>query len=77
MSVPSKARTVTLRVVAMRTPQSSDHPILEPSKLEKDKTISESEFLERYADNARNINVSGVSQTGYGRGSHCWYILTE
>jgi hypothetical protein len=72
---------MVLRKLAMVRPNAEC--IYAPSRITKDRTIGEREFLMRYADYARVIYVSferdGVSNpqpvTAYGRGLDCWYIV--
>lgn len=76
---------VTLQPVAMLVP--TQECIYQPSKLRPQKTISESEFIERYADHPIEINVcpTGIVDpaemvakskqvTVYSSGADCWYV---
>lgn len=77
------SKTVTLQPIAMRVPNRAG--VYAPSRLLDTKKISENEFMSKFADNPRVIQVSfkddGISNpqciTAYGRGLDCWYIVTD
>lgn len=69
---------ITLQLIVMTRPNGDG--IYSVSKLRPCKRVSQQEFMERYADNARAIKVSmngGDPQlmTAYGYGLDCWYIV--
>lgn len=73
------ANNVTLLPVAMGN-YPADISVYAPSKLRPPETITEAEFLERFADHAKNgvVSVDGGEPkciTMYGHGLNCWYIV--
>lgn len=73
--------TVTLQPIAMIVPNIQG--IYAPSRIQQKKTISQTEFMEKFADNPYAILVSladdGISNpqhlTAYGHGLDCWYLV--
>ena len=72
---------MTLQSLAMVVPNSAG--IYAPSRIRRSVTITEREFLMRYADYGQVINVSfeedGISDpqpvTSYGHGFNCWGMV--
>jgi hypothetical protein len=69
---------ITLQPIAMLTPNSAF--VYQPSRVSPVKEVSESEFLQCYADGAMALRVSMDGKhveivTAYGGGLDCWYVI--